>query len=73
MRHYEPEDDPTPKDSEELEELPVRCPKCQSEEVVFEGLTSAPGNAADEASQKYKWSCDSCGHQWEDDGVAKAG
>jgi DNA-directed RNA polymerase subunit M/transcription elongation factor TFIIS len=71
MGHYEPEDDPRPKDSEELEELPVRCPKCHSEEVVFEGLTSAPGNAADEASQKYKWTCDSCGHQWEDDGVAK--
>jgi DNA-directed RNA polymerase subunit M/transcription elongation factor TFIIS len=71
MQHYEPEDDPTPKESEKLEELPVRCPKCHSAEVVFEGLTSAPGNAADEATQKYKWTCDACGHQWEDDGVAK--
>ncbi len=72
MRHYEPEDDLTPKEkNQELDELPVRCPKCQSTEVVFEGLTSAPAIAPDESSQKYKWTCDSCGHQWEDDGVAK--
>jgi len=73
MRHYEPEDDPTPKETEELEELPVRCPKCHSTEVVFEGLTSEPAMATDEASQKYKWSCDSCGLRWVDDGVAKEG
>jgi DNA-directed RNA polymerase subunit M/transcription elongation factor TFIIS len=72
MGHYEPEDDPTPKDSEELEELPVRCPKCHSTEVVFEGLTSAPAITTDESTQKFKWTCDSCGHRWEDDGVAKA-
>jgi len=72
MQHYEPEDDPTPKEkNQELDELPVRCPKCHSTEVVFEGLTSAPAIATDESSQKYKWTCESCGHQWEDDGVAK--
>jgi hypothetical protein len=71
MQHYEPEDDPTPKETEELDELPVRCPKGRSTEVVFEGLDSAPAMATDESSQKYKWTCDSCGHQWEDDGVAK--
>ena len=72
MQHYEPEDDPTPKENNQaLDELPVRCPKCHSTEVVFEGLTSAPAMATDESSQKYKWTCDSCGHQWEDDGVAK--
>jgi DNA-directed RNA polymerase subunit M/transcription elongation factor TFIIS len=72
MQHYEPEDDPAPKEkNQELDELPVRCPKCHSTEVVFEGLTSAPAVATDESFQKYKWICDSCGHQWEDDGVAK--
>ena len=71
MQHYEPEDDPTPKEKEELDELPVHCPKCHSTEVVFEGLTSPPAIASNESSQKYKWTCDSCGHQWEDDGVAK--
>ncbi len=71
MQHYEPEDDPTPKVKEEIDELPVRCPQCHSTEVVFEGLTSAPAMATDESSQKYKWTCDSCGHRWEDDGVAQ--
>jgi DNA-directed RNA polymerase subunit M/transcription elongation factor TFIIS len=71
MQHYEPEDDPTPKETEELDELPVRCPKCHSTEVVFEGLDSGPAMATDESSQNYKWTCDSCGYQWEDDGVAK--
>jgi DNA-directed RNA polymerase subunit M/transcription elongation factor TFIIS len=71
MRHYEPEDDPTPKENAELDELAVRCPKCHSTEVVFEGRSSAPPIATDEPSQKYKWTCDACGHQWEDDGVAK--
>jgi len=70
MRHYEPEDDPNPIDDKELEELPVRCPKCHSEEVVLEELASATA-ATDESSEKYKWTCDSCGHHWEDDGVAK--
>jgi DNA-directed RNA polymerase subunit M/transcription elongation factor TFIIS len=73
MRHYEPEDDPTPKDkdNEELDELPVRCPKCHSTEVVFEGRTSEPAIAGDHSAQKFKWTCDSCGHHWEDDGVVK--
>jgi len=73
MQYYEPEDDRTPKQSAPLDELPVRCPQCQSSEVVFEGLASQPQIATDESSQKYQWSCDSCGCEWEDDGVAKEG
>jgi DNA-directed RNA polymerase subunit M/transcription elongation factor TFIIS len=71
MQHYEPEDDPTPKENEELDELTVRCPKCHSAEVVFEGRAPEPGKAMDESSREFEWTCDSCGHQWEDDGVAK--
>jgi DNA-directed RNA polymerase subunit M/transcription elongation factor TFIIS len=71
MQHYEPEDDPTPKENQELDELTVRCPKCQSAEVVFEGRAPEPGKAMDESSREFEWTCDSCGHQWEDDGVAK--
>jgi DNA-directed RNA polymerase subunit M/transcription elongation factor TFIIS len=71
MSHYYPEDDPTPKEPEEVEEIPVRCPRCRSEEVVFEGLDSEPGMGADETSKKYQWTCDSCGYPWKDDGVAK--
>ncbi len=73
MQYYEPEDEPTPKEPPELDELVVRCPICRSEEVVFEGGTSTLIVANDDASQKYRWTCDSCGHQWEDDGVADEG
>jgi hypothetical protein len=71
-RNYEPQDDPTPKQTEEeLDEVMVRCPRCRSAEVIFEGGTSTPIVTADDSSQKFKWICDSCGQQWEDDGVAK--
>ena len=73
MQYYEPEDDPTPKQTEELDELVVRCPQCHSVEVVFEGGTSTLVVATDDSSQKYRWSCDSCGNQWEDDGLAEEG
>jgi DNA-directed RNA polymerase subunit M/transcription elongation factor TFIIS len=71
MRRYEPKDDPTAKVNQELDETTVRCPKCHSAEVVFEGRASPLIVATDDSSQKFKWTCDSCGHQWEDDGVAK--
>ncbi len=71
MQHYEPEDNPTPKEIAELDDLSVRCPKCQSSEVIFEGRTSGLTDAKDESSQKFEWSCDSCGHHWVDDGVEK--
>jgi len=98
MRHYEPKDDPTPK-QEVVDELPMRCPRCHSEEVVFEGLAvneasedqesgdtavddpatenssgagSSNGSSSSEPSASiFKWTCDSCGHQWQDDGVVK--
>jgi hypothetical protein len=73
MQYYEPKDDPTPKEKEEPAELVVRCPQCHSADVVFEGGTSTLIVAHDDPSQKYQWTCDSCGHQWQDDGVAKEG
>jgi len=71
MQHYEPEDDETPKEKEEFDELVVRCPKCNSDEVVFEGGTSTLIVDNGDSSQKYQWTCDSCGYQWQDDGVAE--
>lgn len=38
MMSYAPENEPAPKPQEELSEPVVRCPKCHSEEVVFDGL-----------------------------------
>jgi DNA-directed RNA polymerase subunit M/transcription elongation factor TFIIS len=68
MQDYAPVSDPVPKPSEETE-APVRCPKCNSPEVIFEELVPAPTEAAAKSTQKYKWVCDSCGNEWEDDGV----
>jgi hypothetical protein len=73
MQYYDPEDDRTPKETAQAGELTVRCPQCNSAEVVFEGGTSTLVVATDDSSQKYQWSCDSCGYPWEDDGVAKEG
>jgi DNA-directed RNA polymerase subunit M/transcription elongation factor TFIIS len=70
MVHYEPQDDPTPKEPQAPGELVVRCPQCHSTEVVFEGGTSTLIVSNDDPSQKYQWTCDACGHQWQDDGLA---
>jgi DNA-directed RNA polymerase subunit M/transcription elongation factor TFIIS len=70
MQYYEPVNDKTPPEEENKEtdgELSVRCPKCHSPEVVFEEL--ALDNTDKPQPQIYKWACDSCGHQWEDNGV----
>ena len=71
MQHYQPEDDRTPKVEQDPGDLTVRCPKCLSEEGVFEGGTDTLIVAGDDSSQKFRWTCDSCGHQWEDEGIAQ--
>jgi hypothetical protein len=42
------------------EECNFACPKCHSPEIVFHDL---------DATEKFNWSCDACGHQWTDDGT----
>lgn len=71
LRDYRPADERPPKQAPELADLPLCCPECHSPEVIFEGLTPETANPAQQRSPKYQWTCDSCGHQWEDDGVAK--
>jgi DNA-directed RNA polymerase subunit M/transcription elongation factor TFIIS len=72
MRNYEPQDDPTPKQTEEeLDEVMVRCPRCHSDEVVFDELDGDLPKTEKDSSPKFKWTCDSCGNQWEDDGIVK--
>ncbi|HTS37551.1 MAG TPA: hypothetical protein VMH04_17880 [Candidatus Solibacter sp.] len=69
LQDYEPLDEPeSEKISENQEPVPVRCPKCRSEEVIFEEL-EPPADATKEPP-KFKWVCDSCGNEWIDDGVA---
>ncbi len=71
MKNYTPADDPGPKPDVELEELPVRCPKCHSTEVVLGRLVTEPATAKEDSPPRFDWTCDSCGYQWEDDGVVR--
>ena len=85
MRSYFPEDEPPEEAAAVLDELPVRCPKCQSTEVVFNRLITDPA-PNDEAEfppastasdplpspvPKFDWICDACGYQWQDEGIAE--
>jgi DNA-directed RNA polymerase subunit M/transcription elongation factor TFIIS len=86
MSRYFPEDAPPEGAEKQLEEVPMRCPKCQSEEVIFNGLVtelpddefpsssaneSPSSSSAPDSPQKFEWTCDSCGYEWTDDGVAR--
>jgi DNA-directed RNA polymerase subunit M/transcription elongation factor TFIIS len=53
-----------------IREASIRCPKCNSEEVVFQSRDSGSG-AGPDAAAKFNWNCDACGHRWSDDGVEK--
>ena len=68
LTNYMPVNEPGAKPEGELDELPVRCPKCHSTEVIFERLIAEPKGSS---PQRYEWTCDSCGHHWKDDGIAK--
>jgi len=51
---------PEPHDEKEFSFV---CPKCHSPEIVFQEL---------DATAKFNWSCDACGHAWNDDGVEQS-
>lgn len=86
MSNYFPKDEPPEVEDAEFEELPVRCPRCQSTEVVFNGLVTEPSpnsesefppatadsnpSSSAEPPPKFGWTCDACGYEWKDDGVA---
>jgi hypothetical protein len=71
MKKYTPFDAPAEEPREELEELPVRCPKCRSTDVVVERLVSEAASAKDDSPPKFEWTCDACGYEWEDDGIVR--
>jgi hypothetical protein len=71
MQHYEPANEPPRKQEEEPTELSVRCPKCRSTEIILEDVIPEPAGAAENSSPKYRWTCDSCGYEWEDDGTVR--
>ena len=66
---YFPKDFPETEEEAENKEIPMRCPRCHSEEVVFMGGDSP--EMSETSLEEFKWVCDACGNRWEDDGVAK--
>jgi hypothetical protein len=73
LQSYIPENEPEEEKAKEEEpgELLVRCPKCHSTEVVFDDLVGEPEPGPNAAAPQFEWSCDSCGHKWEDDGIVR--
>jgi len=63
IQNYEPADEPATDENQPDEDVAVHCPKCHSENVIFEHLGPAAGD------QKFVWTCAACGNQWEDEGV----
>jgi DNA-directed RNA polymerase subunit M/transcription elongation factor TFIIS len=64
LQYYQPQNEPPEYKDSSDEELAIRCPKCHSAEVVFDEL-----EGDGKSPQKFKWTCDSCGNEWEDEGV----
>jgi len=52
------------------EEFSTSCPRCNSPDVIFQGLVGSDGKDP-AAKAKNSWTCDACGHQWEDDGIVE--
>jgi hypothetical protein len=57
IQYYKPIYDPIreAEDKGEIKDVPVRCPKCKSEEVIFDNVVSAINNQADDSATKFKW------------------
>jgi DNA-directed RNA polymerase subunit M/transcription elongation factor TFIIS len=73
LQYYEPANEPDRKPEEEPGDVAVRCPKCHSTEVIFDGQIGEQPTAEEGSPQEYEWTCDSCGYRWKDDGIAKRG
>jgi hypothetical protein len=76
LESYHPFDEPLEEKeerraSEEWREVPVTCPKCHSENIIFERRNPEPRTRDELHTAKFEWACASCGHQWVDDGVVK--
>jgi hypothetical protein len=70
LKFYQPADEPELPENKDPEPLAICCPKCRSEDVIFGDETTEPEEVSKPRS-KFDWTCGACGHQWEDDGVAK--
>lgn len=69
QRNYFPDDEVPEPRYEDAGDVAVHCPKCHSTEVVFKQLVGGPSEGGDSSPAKFQWTCDSCGYEWEDEGV----
>jgi DNA-directed RNA polymerase subunit M/transcription elongation factor TFIIS len=69
LKYYEPLNEPPRQPEEESSDVVVRCPKCRSEDVIFDELVGEPPTTEKGSPQQYEWTCGACGHRWKDDGV----
>ena len=69
LKYYEPLNEPKPKPEEEPGDATVHCPKCHSEDVIFDELVREPATTEKDTPQQFEWTCGACGHRWKDDGV----
>jgi hypothetical protein len=70
LQHYEPFDEP-PDFRGLFPSISVACPKCHSQDVIFERRNPEPKTRKEDSTAKFEWTCAACGHQWVDDGVVR--
>jgi DNA-directed RNA polymerase subunit M/transcription elongation factor TFIIS len=63
----QPDNEQEQVDNEE-QRIEIRCPRCNSAEVVFEGRDCKDSDNPPPTA-KYKWSCGACDNQWQDEGI----
>lgn len=71
LQYYEPLNEPDRKPEAESGNVAVRCPKCHSEEVIFDDLVGEPPTTEKDSPQQYEWTCGACGYRWKDDGIVE--
>jgi DNA-directed RNA polymerase subunit M/transcription elongation factor TFIIS len=71
IKTYKPADAPPELGSEEDAGVDIHCPKCHSTDVVLEQLSDEVQDGNSATSEKFDWTCASCGYAWQDDGVEK--
>ena len=69
IKTYKPVDAPAELESEDEADIEIHCPKCHSTDVVLEQLSDEVQDGNTATSEKFDWSCASCGFAWQDDGV----
>lgn len=69
IKTYEPADAPAESESEGVGDSDIHCPKCHSTDVVLEQLSDEVQDGSSATSEKFDWTCASCGYVWQDDGV----